>query len=63
MAKVNDLPSEAARGGSDNESIPAEQRAPEGNRIPKTSGPRVGKAGEYLPAEYKTAKGNTRQDR
>jgi hypothetical protein len=35
-----------------NETIPAEQRAPKGNQIPKTDGPRMHDTGAYLPAEY-----------
>lgn len=44
-----------------NETTPAEQRKPEG--APQGAGPQVGSKGEYLPATYPTASGNTRTDR
>ena len=70
MSKIKGLPQEGDEARSmgpanENEMPPAEQRAPQGNNIPKTDGPRLGKGGEYLPAEYEitreitTAKGDT----
>lgn len=47
--------------GGENELPPVEQRTPKG--APLGKGPKVGEKGEYLPATYKTAKGNVRTDR
>lgn len=45
-----------------NESTPEEQRAP--SKDDKLShGPQRGEAKEYLPASYKTTRGNVRTDR
>ena len=44
-----------------NETIPAEQRRPEG--APLSAGPKIGKNGEHQPASYKLQSGNIRTDR
>jgi hypothetical protein len=66
MPRISGLPSaDEARhqgGPSDNEELPVEERTAE-VRTPVQEGPKVGKAGEYLPGTYKTSKGNTREDR
>lgn len=49
-------------GESQNESTPAEQRKP-GSNAPKTNGPRKGKNGEFLPAQYPKRNGLVRIDR
>jgi len=60
-AKIGEIPAEANSKGGLNESTPKEQRAPEG--APLSNGPKRGEKDEYLPASYKTTRGNVRTDR
>ncbi len=43
-------------------SRPQKKSPPKKEKPKKHDGPRIGEAGEYLPAEYETANGNIRRD-
>jgi len=58
---VGSIPGEATSKGSLNESTPINQRSPEG--APLGPGPIKGEKDQFLPASYRSTRGNIRTDR
>lgn len=61
MAKIGNIPAEANSGATLNDSVPAEQRKPEGPEV--GPGPVRGEKDSFLPASYRTTRGSIRIDR